>query len=73
MTPVKIVGWVILIFVLFMLGTDVYAVIVNDSNHPIITGWHAFFFVIGLIAVGMSSDEVADRIAKMALAFRGKA
>ena len=72
MRAVKLAGWVIVGAVLLLLGTDLYAVIVKGATHPVVTWEHVVLLLIAILGIGMASDEITARIAKMALAFRGK-
>ena len=73
MRAVKIFGWALATVVLIMLCTDLYHVLTDPTaRHPLVTGTHAVFLIVGLVAVAMSSETVTNRIVKMVLAFRGK-
>jgi hypothetical protein len=72
MRAVKLTGWLIVAAVLFLLGTDLYAVIAKGATHPVVTWEHVIMLLIAILGIGMASDEVTARIVRMALAFRGK-
>lgn len=72
MRAVKVAGWAIVAVVLALLCTDLYAVLAKGATHPVVTWEHVVMLLVAVLGIGMASDEVTARIAKMALAFRGK-
>ena len=69
---VKLIGVAIVLIVLALLGTDLYAVIAKGATHPVVTREHVLMLAIALFGFSLTSDAVVARIVKMALAFRGK-
>lgn len=65
-------GWLIVAFVVALLGTDLYAVLVKGATHPVVTWEHVVCLLIAVLGIGMTSPEIAQRIVEIALAFRGK-
>lgn len=69
---IKVIGVGVVLVVLALLGTDLYAVIAKGATHPVVTREHVLMLGIGLLGFSLTSDAVVARIVKMALAFRGK-
>jgi hypothetical protein len=69
---VKLVGLAIVVVVLALLGTDLYAVLAKGATHPVVTREHVLMLFAALFGFSLTSDAVVARIVKVALAFRGK-
>lgn len=70
MLAVRLASWAIVLMVLVLLGTDVWAVVVKGASHPVVTWGHAAMLITALVAMVGTTEEATNRFVKMLSAIR---